>query len=62
LDEKIISLVANLPVVQLGVDGLSAQTMVQKIRAIPYYTWCNRGSNSMQVWLPTSFKNEKINY
>jgi len=62
IDEKIVSLVANLPVVQLGVDGLSAQTMVQKIRAIPYYTWCNRGSNSMQVWLPTSFKNEKINY
>jgi len=61
IDEKVISLVANLPVVQLGVDGLSAQTMVQKIRAIPYYTWCNRGSNSMQVWLPTSFKNEKIN-
>jgi len=61
VDEKVISLVANLPVVQLSADGLSAQTIVQKIRAIPYYTWCNRGSNSMQVWLPTSFKNEKIN-
>ena len=61
LDEKVISLVANLPVVQLSADGLSAQTIVQKIRAIPYYTWCNRGSNSMQVWLPNSFKNEKIN-
>jgi DUF1680 family protein len=61
LNEKVISLVANLPVVQLGADGLSAQTRIKKIRAIPYYTWCNRGSNSMQVWLPTTFKNEKIN-
>ena len=62
LDEKVVSLVANLPVIQINDDGLSAQTIVQKVRAIPYYTWCNRGSNAMQVWLPTTLKNEKLNY
>ena len=62
LDEKVVSLVADLPVLQIKNDGLSAETIIKKVRAIPYYTWCNRGSNSMQVWLPTSLKNEKINY
>ena len=62
LDEKVVSLVANVPVVQMNEAGLSIQTTNQKIRAIPYYTWCNRGSDAMQVWLPTSFKKEKINF
>jgi DUF1680 family protein len=62
LDEKVVSLIANLPAIQINNDGLSAQTIIQKVRAIPYYTWCNRGSNAMQVWLPTTLKNEKINY
>ena len=62
LDEKVVSLVAPLPVVQVSEDGLSVTTVTQKVRAIPYYTWCNRGSNAMQVWLPTTLLNEKINY
>ena len=62
LSEKIVSLVSNLPVLQISEDGLSVKTSNQKIRAIPYYTWCNRGSNQMQVWLPISFKDIKINY
>ncbi len=62
LDENVISLVAKVPVIQMNEDGLSAQTTVQKVRAIPYYTWCNRGSNAMQVWLPINFKKEKINF
>jgi DUF1680 family protein len=33
----------------------------KKINAIPYYTWANRGKNEMQVWLPTTIKNIKIN-
>ena len=58
LDEKVISLTANVPTIQINEDGSSVQTTLQQIRAIPYYTWCNRGSNSMQVWLPTNFKKE----
>lgn len=62
LDEKVVSLVADLPVLAIASDGLSAKTSNQKVRAIPYYTWCNRGSNPMQIWLPVSFKDVKINY
>jgi len=62
LDEKIVSLVADLPVIEIANDQLSAKTTNQKVRAIPYYTWCNRGSNAMQIWLPVSLKDVKINY
>ena len=62
LDEKVISIVADLPVLNITEDGLGATTNKQKVRAIPYYTWCNRGNNQMQVWLPLSFKDIKVNY
>jgi DUF1680 family protein len=62
LDEKVVSLVADLSVLNISEDGSNASTAKQKVRAIPYYTWCNRGSNQMQVWLPLSFKDIKINY
>jgi DUF1680 family protein len=62
LDENVVSLVADLPSIQIELNGTSAKTVFQKVRAIPYYTWCNRGSNAMQVWLPTSFKDVKVNY
>jgi DUF1680 family protein len=62
LDEKVVSLVANLPTLQIGMGGTSVKNEMQKVRAIPYYTWCNRGSNEMQVWIPTSFKDVKVNY
>ena len=62
LDEKVISIVADMPVLKISDDGLGATTSKQKVRAIPYYTWCNRGSNQMQVWLPLTFKDIKVNY
>ena len=62
LDEKVVSIVANMPVLKISDDGLGATTSKQKVRAIPYYTWCNRGSNQMQVWLPLTFKDIKVNY
>ena len=33
-------------------DGLSMQSKGQSFVAIPYYSWCNWGMNTMQVWLP----------
>ncbi|MBP7931369.1 MAG: glycoside hydrolase family 127 protein [Chitinophagaceae bacterium] len=62
LGEKMVSLVADLPVVQSSADGLSVFTEQKKVRAIPYYAWCNRGSNQMQVWLPFGINDIKINY
>lgn len=62
LDEPVVSIVGELPVIETGEDRMSINTQKTKVRAIPYYTWCNRGSNAMQVWLPTTIKDIKINY
>lgn len=61
MDEKVIILKGNLPAVTINEDGKSVRTEMKTIKAIPYYTWCNRGSNEMQVWLPTNIKNIRIN-
>jgi DUF1680 family protein len=62
LSENIIALQGQLPVVNVSGDGTSLQTTTKTIIAIPYYSWCNRGSNQMQVWLPTKISDIKINY
>ncbi len=62
LDEKVVSLVAELPVVKIDTALNKINTEDKIIRAIPYYTWCNRGSNPMQVWLPSTIEDVKINY
>jgi uncharacterized protein len=52
----------NAPTLQVGSDGKSVTTEMRKITAIPYYAWCNRGQNAMQVWLPRKIKDLKVNY
>ena len=60
--EKVIALTATVPVLTVGADKISVNTEKRKIIAIPYYTWANRGKTEMQVWLPMSIKDVKINY
>jgi DUF1680 family protein len=62
LNEKVVALKMNLPVVTINADGLGLQTIKKDIIAIPYYTWCNRGKNQMQVWLPQKITDVKVNY
>ncbi len=62
LDEPVIALQANVPVLETGADALSVKTENKKITLIPYYTWCNRGSNQMQVWMPVKINDVKLNY
>ncbi|GHN02747.1 hypothetical protein WSM22_42360 [Cytophagales bacterium WSM2-2] len=50
------------PTVQVSSDGKSLRTETKKVTAIPYYSWCNRGQNPMQIWLPKTIKDIKINY
>ena len=33
-------------------DGQSINSQKQPLKAIPYYTWSNRGITEMNVWLP----------
>jgi len=62
LNEKVIALKMNLPAVVINADGLGLQTVKKDIIAIPYYTWCNRGKNQMQVWLPEKMTDVKVNF
>lgn len=62
LNEPVTALTATVPVIDVTNSGTSVQTENKIITAIPYYTWCNRGSNQMQVWLPTKIKDVKLNY
>jgi len=62
LNEKVVALKFNLPVVIINPDGLGLQTVKKDIIAIPYYTWCNRGKNQMQVWLPEKMTDVKVNF
>jgi DUF1680 family protein len=62
LTDPVVALKAEVPVVTVSADGLNLQTEKKKIIAIPYYTWANRGQSQMQVWLPVSIKDVKLNY
>ena len=59
--EGVVTIQFQAPTIQVGKDGLSVNTEVKTITAIPYYAWCNRGQNPMQVWLPKKIKDLKIN-
>lgn len=59
--EGITTIQFTAPTLQINPDGQSITTENRKITAIPYYAWCNRGQNQMQVWLPRSIKDIKVN-
>jgi DUF1680 family protein len=52
----VVTLSSKLPVMQPAKDGLSIIAQPTTVTAIPYFVWCNRGSNPMQVWLPRKIK------
>ncbi|MBS1666890.1 MAG: glycoside hydrolase family 127 protein [Bacteroidetes bacterium] len=58
--ESVVTIQATVPAIAVSADGNSVQTEKKQITAIPYYVWCNRGQNQMQVWLPVSIKDVKI--
>lgn len=59
--EGVTTIQFQAPTVQISGDGQTVTTEVKTITAIPYYAWCNRGQNPMQVWLPRKIKDIKIN-
>ncbi len=48
----VVTLTGELPVITPTPDGSAVQTQKQRIVAIPYYAWANRGRSEMTVWLP----------
>ena len=52
-DEPINALLGELSTLRIQEDGMSISIAPKEVKAIPYYTWCNRGSNDMLVWVPS---------
>jgi DUF1680 family protein len=61
MSENVIAIEGIAPVLSIDENGTGVHTGMQKITAIPYYTWSNRGSGEMQVWLPKRISDIKIN-
>ena len=59
LDERIIALEGRANA--LVPRGATVEPVPTSVTAIPYYTWANRASTDMQVWLPTRIHSVKIN-
>ena len=61
LTEKIIALDIEGKVVSPIPDGTGIEMVNKSVKAIPYYTWCNRGNSQMQVWVPYKIESITIN-
>ena len=48
----IMSLQCDAMIIRPSSDGSSLETVKEKVTAIPYFTWANRGEGQMQVWIP----------
>lgn len=60
LNEPVIALKGEVIAANIAPDKMSILTQKRTVTAIPYYAWCNRGSNQMQVWIPSSFPDLKF--
>jgi DUF1680 family protein len=59
--EGVTTIRFEAPVVTIANNAESITTEKRKIKAIPYFSWNNRGTYDMQVWLPSVIKNFSIN-
>jgi DUF1680 family protein len=50
----------NARKLQTGADGRTVHLTNQTMKAIPYFSWNNRGPDEMQVWLPVKINDLKI--
>ncbi len=61
LSEKIIALDIEAKSANPTLDGTGIEVLDKLVKAIPYYTWCNRGNPQMQVWLPYKIETITVN-
>jgi DUF1680 family protein len=61
LNEKIVGLNIEAKSVNPSPDGSGIVVSNQIAKAIPYYTWCNRGNAPMQIWLPNKIETVAVN-
>jgi hypothetical protein len=60
LDERIVALEGQASAAVPTADGRGVELSTRTLKAIPYYTWANRGNYEMQVWLPTKIQSVQI--
>jgi DUF1680 family protein len=58
--DGIVVLEAEAPVATISADGSAVNTEIRKIKAIPYYSWANRGNGQMQVWMPRTIADVRL--
>lgn len=56
----VVSLKFTVPALKTE-SATKVETVEKDIIAVPYFTWCNRGPNAMQVWLPRKFETLYVN-
>ena len=56
----IVILEAEGPVAAVSPDGLNIKTEMRQLKAIPYYSWSNRGKGQMQVWVPRTIADVQL--
>ncbi len=61
LSEPVISIQTDATVLTVSPNGDEVKTEKKTITAVPYYTWNNRGSGQMLVWLPQRILDVKVN-
>jgi DUF1680 family protein len=61
LTEPVVSIQTDATVLTVSPNGDDVKTEKKKITAVPYYTWNNRGSGQMLVWLPQRILDVKVN-
>lgn len=61
INEKVKALEIEAASVLPSPDGTMVAKTPLRIKAIPYYCWCNRNNSQMRVWLPTAIQTIKLN-
>lgn len=56
----VMTIEGQVPVFKPSANGEQVVAQQEKLTAIPYYAWANRGKGEMEVWLPTKVASVKV--
>lgn len=56
----IVVIQTQATIAKISADGASVGTVNQTVTAIPFYSWANRGTGQMQVWIPEKITDVRL--
>ncbi len=56
----IVVIQTQATIARISADGASVGTVNQTVTAIPFYSWANRGTGQMQVWIPRKITDVRL--